>query len=86
MENRETIQWGTSGRVNPKQHLLETTGIPKHQSRRFRVTKRENTFSVSTGLLSSFPDVSILSFVYEKPMCAFLTINKIVETAQAPVP
>ena len=31
-----------------------------HQNRRFRVTKRDNTFYVSTGLLSSFPDVNIL--------------------------
>ena len=67
-EHRVTIRRGT-GRVNLKQ---QSTGIPNHQNRSFRDTKRENTFYVSLGLLSSFPDV--MTIFYEKPMCTFLTI------------
>ena len=52
-EHRVAIWIGT-GRVNLKQ---QSTGIPNHQNRSFRDTKRENTFYVSLGLLSSFPDV-----------------------------
>ena len=42
-EHRVTIRRGT-GRVNLKQ---QSTGIPNHQNRGFRDTKRENTFHVS---------------------------------------
>ncbi|CAH3046962.1 unnamed protein product [Porites lobata] len=42
-EHRVTIRRGTE-RVNLKQ---QSTGIPSHQNRSFRDTKRENTFYVS---------------------------------------
>ena len=42
-EHKVTIRRGT-GRVNLKQ---QSTGIPNHQNRSFRDTKRENTFYVS---------------------------------------
>ena len=42
-EHRVTI-WRGTGRVNLKQ---QSTGIPNHQNRSFRDTKRENTFYVS---------------------------------------
>ena len=52
--------------------VSEDAGIPNHKNRSFRDTKRENTFYVSLGFFSSFPDV--MTIFYEKPMCAFLTI------------
>ena len=52
-EHRVTIRRGT-GRVNLKQ---QSAGMPNHQNRSFRDTKRENTFYVSLGLLLSLPDV-----------------------------
>ena len=67
-EHRVTIRRG-SGRFNLKQ---QSTGIPNHQNRLFRDTKRENTFYVSLGLLSSFPDV--MTIFYEKPTVVFSTI------------
>ncbi|CAH3104227.1 unnamed protein product, partial [Porites lobata] len=55
-EHRVTIRRGT-GSVNLKQ---QSTGIPNHQNRRFRDTKRENTFYVSLGLLWSFRDYTYI--------------------------
>ena len=53
--------------------VSEDAGIPNHKNRSFRDTKRENTFYVSLGLFSSFPDV--MTIFFEKPMCAFLILN-----------
>ena len=58
-QHKETIRRGTRERVKSST-FWKSIGIPNHQNRRFRVVKRENTFYVSTGLLSSFPDVDIL--------------------------
>ena len=66
-EHRVTIRRWT-GRVNLKQ---QSTGIPNYQNRRFRDTKRENTFYVSLGLLSSFPDVMT---IFEKCNIQFPTV------------